>query len=110
MFVTSVIALAALAVAAPAGEAPEHQLARRYDSDNWCGVVTTHKNIYTIEATWTVPTISIPTYGDKTDHYSTYQWVGMGGSGNCGSSTDLAQAGSGMEVGSFLPRGSLCGN
>ncbi|KAJ3479369.1 hypothetical protein NLG97_g8337 [Lecanicillium saksenae] len=73
-------------------------LKRVYNSDNWCGAVKTAANISEVEATWTVPAISIPVNASKTDHFSSYQWIGMGGTGSCPNNGDLLQAGTGAEI------------
>lgn len=51
--------------------------ARDVQNDIWCGAVTTSKNITSVEASWTVPTASIPKGGSKDTDYWFYQWVGF---------------------------------
>lgn len=48
---------------------------RSESSSNWCGPVTTSSNITSVEASWTVPTASIPQDGSKGTEYWFYQWV-----------------------------------
>lgn len=91
-------AFAGLATAAPSEDAAVHQLSKRFLSDNWCGAVQSTKGVKELEATWTVPTISIPSNATTTDHFSSYQWIGMGGVSACAARTDLLQAGTGAEV------------
>ncbi|KAJ6785799.1 hypothetical protein PWT90_06932 [Aphanocladium album] len=89
-------AVVSVVVAAPYSEV--HQHSRRFNSDNWCGAVLTHSRINSVEATWTVPKISIPSNGDVGAHYSEYQWIGMGGTSGCAGAGDLLQAGTGAEI------------
>ncbi|KAJ6789594.1 hypothetical protein PWT90_09059 [Aphanocladium album] len=100
MLFTSIVAaaIASVAVAAPAEESSLHQHRKRYISDNWCGAVKSTTSVSVVEATWIVPSISIPSNATNTKHYSSYQWIGMGGDPTCGAKTDLLQAGTGAEI------------
>ncbi|ODA77413.1 hypothetical protein RJ55_07042 [Drechmeria coniospora] len=64
-------------------------------SSNWAGPVKAGSGISVVEATWTVPNVSIPVGRSKTDQYWFYQWVGIDGVGNC---TVLLQGGTGHTI------------
>ncbi|KAJ3499355.1 hypothetical protein NLG97_g399 [Lecanicillium saksenae] len=98
MLATSFVLASLASVAAAAPNSKVHQHSRRFNSDNWCGAVLTYSGINSVEATWTVPTISIPPNGDAGAHYSEYEWIGMGGTSACSATGDLLQAGTGAEI------------
>lgn len=72
---------------------------KRYNSNNWCGPVTSGSNITSVESTWTVPSVSLPQGGSQSEQYQFYQWVGIDGTNNCGA---LVQGGTGQTVWSQL--------
>lgn len=69
---------------------------RNVTSTNWCGPVTGAANITSVEATWTVPTATLPAGGDNSTEYWFYQWVGIDGTNGC---DVLPQGGTGQTVG-----------
>lgn len=93
---TPSIVTAAFVGLAAAGTVPRaadstHRAVRH--SNNWCGKVNYYKDITEIEATWTVPAVTIPAGGSYGPKWQTYSWIGTGGSKPCGSDKDLLQAG-----------------
>ncbi|KAJ6789861.1 hypothetical protein PWT90_10799 [Aphanocladium album] len=69
--------------------------ANRDTSTIWCGPVLRGNDFKTVEASWTIPNVSLPNGGDEHDVYFTSQWVGIDGSGGQDKShcTALLQAG-----------------
>lgn len=87
----------AIGAAVPAAET-NHRLVARQDSDNWCGAVKTTNDVKTVEATWTIPTVSVPKGQPSGRDYFAYQWVGTGGTSSCGRNQDLLQCGTSVHV------------
>lgn len=84
-----------LAAIASASAIPARAISPRGATGNWCGLLNHSANITSVEATWTVPTVSATSKG-KVQYYA-YQWLGIGGQDGttCG---DLLQGGTATNV------------
>lgn len=60
---------------------------------NWCGQINRHSDIVEVEATWKVPTVSLPAGASTNQNYYSLTWIGTGGDAPCGDTGDLFQAG-----------------
>lgn len=49
-------------------------------SSIWCGPVLYGNDLKTVEASWTIPNVSLPNGGDENEDYFSSQWVGIDGS------------------------------
>ncbi|KAJ3497869.1 hypothetical protein NLG97_g1566 [Lecanicillium saksenae] len=92
--VTGGLSLLLSAVTVAAAKAPS-QAKRGYTSTIWCGPILYGNYFKTVEASWTIPNVSLPTGGDENEDYFSSQWVGIDGSGakENGDCTALLQAG-----------------
>lgn len=93
----SIIPASLLVAFASASAIPARAISPRFSGQttNWCGLVTSQTNITSVEATWTVPTVT-PNSKGKVQYFS-YQWLGIGGQDglSCG---DLLQGGTAANV------------
>ena len=93
---------------------PNSLLKRDHVSDNWCGPVQSGSGFNTVEATWKVPTVYLPSSDsvwNKNAHklgdyqqtniaqasifHEAYQWVGIDGTSGC---DVILQGGTGQNV------------
>lgn len=78
------------------------------ESENWCGAVQEQPSsgqMLTVEGSWTIPSVSIPSGESSSTEYYLYQWVGIDGV----SCDVILQAGTGCTVSfrSITPSGQV---
>ena len=87
---TALLALAGIASAGP-------RMSRADTNTRWCGQILNGNDFQSVEATWTVPFVHEPppAQQDSSGYYFSSQWVGIDGTGECGT---LLQAGTEINV------------